>query len=168
MPLADGRKVLQWLEGYQIHQLRKMVMVRAFLKNPDKVDPSKSDLELALTVKLQHLFPNLPEEIMAKLVPRLESVNMQNSGAMVPWNRRKRRLLSKAKSVILHVFSGDNPQFWERALSTSTTEVLCVDLLDGHRADLLDRHVYGFLLTIAASGRLRVMLVALHVEQSQL
>ena len=33
-----------------------------------------------------------------------------------------------------------------------------MDLLDGHRANLLDRHTYGFLLTIAASGRLRVLL----------
>ena len=156
MSLDDGLKVLLWLEGFQVHQLRKMAMVRTFLKNPEEVDPTKLDLELALTVKLQHLFPNLPEEIMAKLVPRLESVNMHNFGEKVPWNRRKRRRLSRAKHVILHVFSGDNPQYWERALSTSTTEVLCVDLLDGHRANMLDRHTYGFLLMIAASGRLRV------------
>ena len=76
----------------------------------------------------------------------------------MPWNRRKRRRLSRAKNVVLHVFSGDNPQYWERAFSTSTTEVLCVDLLDGHRANLLDRYTYGFLLAIAASGRLRALL----------
>ena len=59
---------------------------------------------------------------------------------------------------MLHVFSGDNPQYWERQLSTANTEVLCVDLQGGCHANLLDKHVYGFLLTIAASGKLRALL----------
>ena len=70
----------------------------------------------------------------------------------------KEKKTESCKECGFAVFAGDNPQYWERALSTSTTEVLCVDLLDGHRANLLDRHTYGFLLTIAASGRLRVLL----------
>ena len=60
--------------------------------------------------------------------------------------------------MVLHVFSGGNPQFWERNLSTSTTEVLCVDVQGGVKANLLDKNVYAFLLTVAASGKLRVRL----------
>ena len=112
------------------------------------MDPSKLDLELALTVKLQQLFPNLLEDIMMKLVPRLEAVKMQNFGSILPWNRRKRRRLSRAKNVVLHVFSGKDPQLSERQLSTPITEVLCVDLQDGCKANLLDMHVYGYLLTL--------------------
>ena len=133
-------------------------MVRTFLKKPEEVDPTKLDLELALTVKLQHLFPNLPEEIMTKLVPRLEAVHLENFGSLLPWNRRKRRRLSKAKHIIVHVFSGEDSQFWERQLNTSTTKVLCVDLQDSCKANLMDRHVFGYLLMLAASGRLRVLL----------
>jgi len=62
MSLMDGQRVLEWLEGYQIHQLRKMAMVRTFIKNPQEVDLTKMDLELAVTVKLKQLFPDLPEE----------------------------------------------------------------------------------------------------------
>ena len=112
------------------------------------MDPSKLDLELALTVKLQQLFPNLLEDIMMKLVPRLEAVKMQNFGSILLWNRRKRRRLSRAKNVVLHVFSGKDPQLWERQLSTPITEVLRVDLQDGCKANLLDMHAYGYLLTL--------------------
>ena len=38
---------------------------------------------MALTVKLQQLFPNLLEDIMMKLVPRLEAVKMQNFGSIL-------------------------------------------------------------------------------------
>ena len=156
--LADGQRVLEWLELFQVHQQRKMAMVKTFIKNPEDLNPMKLDLELAMTVKLQQLFPGVPEEIMMKLVPRLEAVKSEMFGSMLPWNRHKRRRLQKAKHVVLHVFSGDNPQYWERQLSTANTEVLCVDLQGGCHANLLDKHVYGFLLTIAASGKLRALL----------
>lgn len=156
--LADGQRVLEWLELFQVHQQRKMAMVETFIKNPEDLNPMKLDLELAMTVKLQQLFPGVPEEIMMKLVPRLEAVKSEMFGSMLPWNRHKRRRLQKAKNVVLHVFSGDNPQYWERQLSTANTEVLCVDLQGGCHANLLDKHVYGFLLTIAASGKLRALL----------
>ena len=156
--LNDGRQILQWLEGYQVHQLRKMAMARTFLKKPEEVNPLILDLNLALTVKLQQLFPNLPEDIMMKLVPRLEAVKMQNFGSMLPRNRRTRRRISRAKNVVMHVFSGDDHQFWGRQLSTPTTEVLRVDLQGGCAANLSDKHVYGYLLMLAASGRLRVLL----------
>lgn len=64
----------------------------------------------------------------------------------------------RAKHVIIHAFSGDNPHFWERKLSTSTTEVLCIDLQGRCPADLMNKHIYGFALTLAASGRLRLLL----------
>lgn len=91
-------------------------------------------------------------------MPRLEAVKLKSFGAMVPWSRHKRRRLQKAKHVLLHVFSGDDPQYWERQLSTASTAVLCVDLQGGCHANLLDKHVYGFLLTIAAPGKLRTLL----------
>ena len=95
---------------------------------------------------------------MMKLVPRLEAVKMQNFGSMLPRNRRTRRRISRAKNVVMHVFSGDDHQFWGRQLSTPTTEVLRVDLQGGCAANLSDKHVYGYLLMLAASGRLRVLL----------
>ena len=83
---------------------------------------------------------------------------MEGFGARLPWNRRKRRRLARASNIIVHVFAGENPKFWENQLSTATTEVICVDLLGGCKADLMDRNVYGYLLQLAASGRLRTLL----------
>jgi hypothetical protein len=64
--LDDGRRVLQWLEGFQVHQQRKMAMVRTFPTKPEGLDPAKLGLGLAMRVKLQKLFPGAPEEIMMK------------------------------------------------------------------------------------------------------
>lgn len=72
------------------------------------------------------------------------------------------------KHVVLHVFSGDNPQHWERQLSTANTEVLCVDVQGGCHANLLDKHVYGFLLTIARLANCELYLVDLRVVRCQL
>ena len=36
--------------------------------------------------------------------------------------------------------------------------MICVELLGGCKADLMDRNVYGYLLQLAASGRLRTLL----------
>ena len=63
----------------------KLAMVRTFLKKPEGVDGSFEvrsgagfDCETATT------FPNLLEDIMMKLVPRLEAVKMQNFGSILP------------------------------------------------------------------------------------
>ena len=95
---------------------------------------------------------------MMKVVPRLEAIKMENFGALLPWNRRKRRHWQKGKKIVMHVFSGDNTHFWERKLSNSTTEVLCIDLEGGCRANFMDKHVYAYVLMLAASGRLRILL----------
>ena len=155
---SEGRRILEWLEFFQIHQKRKMAIVQKMITAPEEVDKSRLDLELAMTLKLRTMFPDLPEDIMMKVVPRLEAMKSEMFGSMLPWNRRKRRRLMRAKHVIIHAFSGDNPQFWERRLSTSTTEVLCIDLQGGCPADLMNKHVYSFALMLAASGKLRVLL----------
>jgi hypothetical protein len=135
----DGCRLLEWLELFHVHQLKKL------------------DLELSLTAKLRELFPDLPDEVMMKLVPNLDPLQLEDFGAL-PWNRRKRRRLARASNIVIHVFAGDNPKFWENQLSTATTEVICVDLLGGCKADLMDRNVYGYLLQLAASGRVRAIL----------
>ena len=154
----DGCRLLEWLELFHVHQLKKLAMVRTLLTDPEALDKSQMNLELALTAKLRELFPDLPDEVMAKVVPNLDPLQMDNFGERLPWNRRKRRRLAKASNIIVHVFAGENPKFWEKQLSTATTEVICVDLIGGCKADLMDRNVYGYLLQLAASGRMRVLL----------
>ena len=154
----DGCRLLEWLELFHVHQLKKLAMVQTLLTDPDALDKTQMDLELSLTAKLRELFPDLPDEVMMKLVPNLDPLQLEDFGARLPWNRRKRRRVARASNIVIHVFAGDNPKFWENQLSTATTEVICVDLLGGCKADLMDRNVYGYLLQLAASGRVRAIL----------
>ena len=54
----------------QVHQRRKLAMVQTLLPDEGQIDKDGLSLELALTVKLRHHFPSLPDEIM---MPYLEN-----------------------------------------------------------------------------------------------
>ena len=88
---AEGRRILEWLEFFQVHQKRKMAMVQKMITAPEEVDKSQLDLELAMTLKLRMMFQNLPEEIMMKVVPRLEAVKYEGFGSMLPWEQKEKK-----------------------------------------------------------------------------
>eukprot|EP00435_Cladocopium_sp_Y103_P049178 s3841_g14.t1 len=152
---VQGDQLLQWLEAFQTHQRRKLAVVRTLLTDADQVEVGSLDLELALTVRLKQQFPQFADEVMARLVPHLEMVKTESFGAKLPWNRRKRRRLMQAKHIIIHCFSGPDQSYWDKNCGSSTTEVLCIDTTCSTPANLHDKIVYGFLLMLCASGRVR-------------
>ena len=152
-----GDEILQRLEIHQVGQLRKMEMIKA-LNAVEQGQAGDLNVEVALTAKLKNLFPDLPEEILMKVIPNLDSMHSAQLGEHLPWNRRKRRRIARATQVIVHVFAGPDHRFWERKLSSAETEVLCVDLLGPNPANLMDRHVFGYLLSIAASGKMKCLI----------
>ena len=156
--LEDGRRILEWMELYQVHQQRKLAMVRTLLDDDSLVDRSRLNLELALTYKLRQLFPHLPDEVMMRVAPHLEMVKTENFESRLPWNRHKRRRLRQAKHVILHLFSGPDHNYWDQRCANANTEVLCIDTTCSTPANLHDRNVFGYLLTLCASGRVRAIL----------
>ena len=119
------------------------------------VDPGRLDAEVAMTLKMREIFPQLPEEILMKLIPRLEQLKAEDFGTKIPWNRHKRRRLQRAKHIVLHLFSGPNQRYWEHQCSAADTEVLCVDIDSSVPANILDKNVFAFLLSLCASGRVR-------------
>ena len=156
--LADGQMILQWLEAHQVHQQRKLAMVRTLMNDESHVDQSQLDLEMALTLKLRQHFPDLPDEVMMRVVPYLEMVKAESFQSRLPWNRHKRRRLKKAKHVVIHLFSGPDQTYWDRRCASETTEVLCVDTTCSTPANLLDKNVYAYLVALCASGRVRSIL----------
>ena len=66
----------------------------------------------------------------------------------------KKKRLAQAKQIVLHLFSGPDARYWEKALRV---EVLCVDLQAAVAADLHDDNVYRFLLALAATGRVKAI-----------
>ena len=156
--LADGQMILQWLEAHQVHQQRKLAMVRTLMNDESHVDQSQLDLEMALTLKLRQHFPDLPDEVMMRVLPYLEMVKAESFQSRLPWNRHKRRRLKKAKHVVIHLFSGPDQTYWDRRCASETTGVLCVDTTCSTPANLLDKNVYAYLVALCASGRVRSIL----------
>ena len=153
----DGLQVLQLMETYQLRQLKKLLVVKLLMEDPTQLRGSL-DLETALTLKLQNLFPSLPAEVVGRVVPDLDGLQSESLGATLPWNRRKRRRLERSSNVVLHLFSGPDQRWWEKQLSSKTTEVLCVDICGAVKANLHDANVFKYLLMLAASGKLRAIL----------
>ena len=101
-----------------------MAVLNKIFTSRDEVDESQLDLNIALTVKLRQQFPDLLEDVMAKIVPRLEMIKAANFRARLPWNRRKRRRLRTAKNiVVIHLFPSPDKSYWVRHCSSSTAEV---------------------------------------------
>lgn len=157
---AVGQDLISKLETRQVLFAMKTMLVNALFADPQSVNVAnvQHDLELALTVKLKVLFPALPDEILMRVVPSMTDSQEGIDGALLPWNRRKRRRLAQAKQVVVHLFSGPDQRFWEKKLSTGGMEVLCVDISANIAADLHDDHVFRYLLTLSASGRVKAVL----------
>ena len=60
--------------------------------------------------------------------------------------------------MILHIFSGPDTKYWEKQCASADTEILCVDTEGPHPANLLDKNVYGYLLSLCASGRVKAII----------
>ena len=51
-----------------------MAVLNKMFTSRDEADKSQLDLNMVLTVKLRRQFPDLLEDVMAKIVPRLEMI----------------------------------------------------------------------------------------------
>ena len=63
----DGQRLLQWLELFYVHQWRKLAVVKTLMADHDLVDKRTLDAEVAMTLKMKEIFPDLPDELMMKV-----------------------------------------------------------------------------------------------------
>ena len=61
----------------------------------------------------------------------------------LPWNRRRRRRIEKARKVVLHLFSGPDVE---------GAETLCLDVLINPKSDVMRDNTFKYLLSLPASG----------------
>ena len=158
IPRDEGLKLLEWLEGYQLHQRQKLAVIKKLLTAPDGLDKGQLNVEVAFTAKLRQHFPKLPDEVMERIVPYLGMLEAESVGNKLPWNRHKRRRLAKAKHIVIHCFSGPDQAYWDRHCGSASTEVLCIDTTCSTAANLHDKYVFGYVLMLCASGRVRAVL----------
>ena len=149
-----GRALIDELERESQTVSARTALVRMLVKQPallgelGEVDPS-----VLLTLMLKGEFPDLPEEICSKVVPTMREI----PGDQLPWNRRRRRQIDKAKRIVLHLFSGEDEKIWRR-LETAETAVICIDTKLHPQMDLLSAPVMCYLLKIASSGKLEAVI----------
>ena len=142
VPCEVGQAMIDRLEKQQIRLLRKAQILKSMMLDPsvEMIQSIQQSTEMAMTYKLKTLFKALPD------------------GDRLPWNRRKRRRLERAKQIALHLFSGPDSKYWEKAIQQGSVEMLCIDLQAEVSADLHDDHIYRYLLSLAASGKVKAII----------
>ena len=100
--------------------------------------------------KLMAIFPELPADLV-KEIPGCTEVDMNQ----VIFNRHHRRKVQCAKTLVVHLFSGDDPKFW-MAREKNGGVIICIKL--SKNADLRNGHLYGWLEQLARSGKIDVLL----------
>eukprot|EP00438_Fugacium_kawagutii_P033247 Skav228431 [mRNA] locus=scaffold1325:416500:425994:- [translate_table: standard] len=153
----QGQMIVHKLEARQLHLRQKQLIIQKMIQHPE-LRPEKWTAEVALTMKLRHLWPQLPESLAMAVIPDLETYDDGSLGQKVPWNRRTRRRLESAKNLILHLYAGKDGKFWATHLGDSNTEVLCVDILDNHKANVLDGATFTYLVRLVMTGRVRAII----------
>lgn len=129
LPLADGLALMEKVEKLRSER----AVVRSMLAGECVVDPQRE----AKFEVLKKWFSQVPLDILQK-VPG----NQQWNPESLPWNRRRRRQVEKAKNLIIYMFSGPNEGEWLR-WQDKATAILCLDILIG--VDLLNNDVAGWI-----------------------
>lgn len=104
-----------------------------------------------LVQEAKRIFPNVPSH----LLERIASPTTWN-GDELPFNRRRRRQIAQAKTVVLHLFSGVEDPNWKRQEQGGVV-VVTLDVL--HGSDLLHNDsLVGWIQEMAMSGRVDLWL----------
>eukprot|EP00435_Cladocopium_sp_Y103_P029771 s112_g7.t1 len=132
----------------------RTAIVKAIVQRPELLRELPSlDPETLLSLVVQQEFPDLPDSVRQRIVPKMTELK----GEQLPWNRHMRRRILRAPRVILHLFSGKDQRTWSQ-LEDAQTVVLCLDPVINPMLDVMNDQVMMFLLKIAASGSLHAIL----------
>ena len=142
VPVQVGWRLMNEVET----QLAMVKKVRAVLES-GRGDGSQEQQRWQC---LRELFPEAPLDILEQIPG-----NAQWKSENLPFNRRTRRKLERAKMVVVHTFCGKDDGFW-RKLETADVAVLPLDLTNGY--NLLEADLGGFLESLAMSGRVELWL----------
>ena len=99
--------------------------------------------------RLKEIFPEVPMSILEKIPGEA-----QWDPARLPFNRRKRRQIERAKVVVLNLFAGQDLSAW-KDYEKDGVAIVHLDLLRG--ADLVhDGHLAGWIQSMAKEGKVDV------------
>ena len=100
--------------------------------------------------RVQQLFPQVPISVLEK-IPGKTNWEGQN----LPFNRRRRRQISQAKTIVIHLFAGQEDPRWAE-LQKDNLVILNLDVL--HGCNLMDNDLAGFLEDLVQQGKVDLWL----------
>ena len=105
-----GMQLMEQLENDSQPSAARTAIVSAIMKQPDLMHQLQElDAETLFTVMIKKEFPDLPDAICRRVVPKMSEIDSEK----LPWNRRLRRKMMKSKRVVLHLFSGPDEKTWK-------------------------------------------------------
>ena len=139
--LDGGCPVIGMREGMQLmEQVEAFYMRRARLRVAAvRAQPNQQDLEMVEASKPLRLVERIPGRV--RWDPDL-----------VPLNRRMRKRLQRAKSIVIHLFSGTNTEIWD---SHDQEGLVFLNIEIKRGTDMHNDHLFGFLEQLCQSGRVR-------------
>ena len=85
-----GRQMIDRLERRQVHLAQKALLIKTLFAQPSMAPMAPPlSTEMALTLKLKHLFQDVPDDLLMKVIPDLSDLQQVADGSLLPWNRRK-------------------------------------------------------------------------------
>ena len=148
--LKEGMELMAQVEEF--YKRRSSLRVAAV-----SVDPNQQDLEMVEAANFATDYPGVP----LRLVERIPG-KVRWDPELVPLNRRVRKRLQKAKSIVIHLFSGTNTEIWD---SHGADGLMFLNIEIKRGTDLHNDHLFGFLEQLCQSGRVRGVFAGLRAVQ---
>ena len=137
LPYAKGMELLYEVEEFN----RRKIKLRMAVVNPQ---PDR-DQEEAFMSRLARLFPEVPLRLLERVLGKFKVDN-----EVMGFNRRIRRQVERAETVVLNLFSGPNTKVWT-SHGQKGLLFLNIEILKGQ--DLHETNLFGYLETQARFGR---------------
>ncbi len=143
----EGEKLMQEIEAYHRHRCG---LRRVYAYTDASGDGLCGEEDAKRCLELKAMFPNIPAYI-AERIPGTVDFDVNK----IPLNRRQRKRVEEATTLVLHVFSGKNTRAWT-SMEGEGLVILCVELEKG--ANLLNDDLYGWLESLARRGKFDLMI----------
>ena len=101
-------------------------------------------------MELRALFPHVPDHIAERILGEEEP-----DTSKVPLNRKHRRRISEASTIVLHLFAGKSTKVWTD-LERDGHVVVCLEVEKGQ--DLFCDHLFGWLVNLGRRGRITMII----------
>ena len=145
LPRQAGLGILQQAEDQKRRETHmKLAAIKPNVKLPQACP------EVESVKQLMAIFPQSFADL-AKEIPGFAEVDINQ----VIFNRHSRRKIQRAKTLVVHLFPGDDPKFW-MVQEKNGVVIICIELSKG--ADLSNNHLYGWLEQLARGEKINVLL----------